>query len=203
MEMIHLLPTLSPNSSGTTTTRAKVNHWQPQKGSNWSETDWKPKHPNPVKSLIKVQPNSHNWSYNQHLMFLKNLILRSNTTQLAATAKKSSKLEGNKMQEDRKFVIVIDGINESSKGTPKNEILNHDLDKVTSIVTQVESSVSPLSIWDLLRLGKYCNQSKKPRQTKPYHWCNNFVDKSKITPQRNQNKTWYVTWKKANRVTLT
>ena len=68
------------------------------------------------------------------------------------------------MQEDRKFsVVIIYGIKECRKGTPRYERLNHDLDKVTSIVTQGENSVSPLSIRDLLRLGKYCDQSKKPR----------------------------------------
>ena len=87
----------------------------------------------------------------------------SNAIQQAATTMKSSKLGGDKMQEDRKFNVVIYGIKECSKGTPRNERLNHDLDKVTSIVTQGENSVSPLSIRDLLRLGKYHDQSKKPR----------------------------------------
>ena len=87
----------------------------------------------------------------------------SNTTQLVATTKKSSKLGGDKTEEDRKFNVVIYGINECNKGTPRNERLNHDLDKVTSIITQGDNSVSPLSIRDLLRLGKYRDQSKTSR----------------------------------------
>jgi len=49
------------------------------------------------------------------------------------------------------------------KGTPRHEHLKHDLDKVTQIVTESENNISPLSIWDLFRLGKYRDQSSKPR----------------------------------------
>ena len=37
------------------------------------------------------------------------------------------------------------------------------LDKVTTLVTEAESSINILSMQDLLRLGKYHDQSKKPR----------------------------------------
>ena len=33
---------------------------------------------------------------------------------------------------------------------------------VTTIVTQGDNSINPLSIWDLLKLGKYREQTKKP-----------------------------------------
>ena len=68
-----------------------------------------------------------------------------------------------KSQEDRKFNVVIYGVKECTKGTPRHERLNHDLDKVTSIVTEGDNSISPLSIRDLLRLGKYREESSKPR----------------------------------------
>ena len=83
-------------------------------------------------------------------------------TQSATTAKKFDKAD-DKAQGDRKFNVVIYGIIECSKGTPRNERLTHDLDKVTSIVTEGENSINPLSIHDLLRLGKYRDQSTKPR----------------------------------------
>ena len=51
--------------------------------------------------------------------------------------------------------VVIYGLDECSKGTPRHEQFNHDLDKVTTIVTDTESSINPLSIRDILRLGKY------------------------------------------------
>jgi len=87
-----------------------------------------------------------------------------NTKQQAATTMKSNKSGGgDKTWEDRQFNIVIYGIQECSKGTPRNEQLAHGLDKVTNLITQGENSVSPLSIRDLLRLGKYHDQSKNPR----------------------------------------
>jgi len=80
-------------------------------------------------------------------------------TKTATTAKKS-----NNREEDRKYNVVVYGIKECGKGTPRQERLNHDLDKVTSIVTEGENSINPLSIRDFLRLGKYREQSKQPRQ---------------------------------------
>jgi len=63
---------------------------------------------------------------------------------------------------ERKYNVVVYGIKECGKGTPRQEWLNHDLDKVTLIVTEGENSINPLSIHDLLRLGKYREQSKQP-----------------------------------------
>ena len=57
--------------------------------------------------------------------------------------------------------MVIYGIDECSKGKPWCEQFNHGLDKITTIVTETESSINPLSIRDILRLGKYHDQSKK------------------------------------------
>jgi len=67
--------------------------------------------------------------------------------------------ENDNGQGDRKFNVVIYGIQECDKGTPRHERLNYDVDKVTPIVTQGENSISPLSIF---RLGKY-RDSSKPR----------------------------------------
>ena len=64
---------------------------------------------------------------------------------------------------DRKFNVVVYGINECDKGTPRHERLNHDLHKVTTIVTEAKTNINPLSMRDLLRLGKYRDNSKKPR----------------------------------------
>ena len=59
--------------------------------------------------------------------------------------------------------MVIYGIDECSKGTPRRERFNHDSDKVTTIVTESESRIHPLSIRDILRPGKYHDHSQKPR----------------------------------------
>lgn len=65
-------------------------------------------------------------------------------------------------QGDRKFNVIIYGTKECDKGTPRHERLKHDVEKVTQIVTEGENSISPLSIRDLFRLGKY-RDSSKPR----------------------------------------
>ena len=85
------------------------------------------------------------------------------SAQPTATNEPIAKDLKDKDQADRKFNIVIYGISECSKGTPRHERLKHDLDKVTQIVAEGENSISPLSIRDLFRLGKYCDQLSKPR----------------------------------------
>jgi len=87
--------------------------------------------------------------------------INNSTVQQESLTNKVHKVE--QVQSDRKFNVVIYGIKECGKGTPRQERLNHDLDKVTSIVTEGENSINPLSICDLLRLGKYSEQSKQPR----------------------------------------
>jgi len=59
--------------------------------------------------------------------------------------------------------VVIYGINECDKGTNRTERQSHDLHNVTTIVIQGDNSINLLSIRDLLRLGKYREQAKKPR----------------------------------------
>jgi len=49
-------------------------------------------------------------------------------------------------QEDRKFNVVVYGIKECDKGTPRHERLKHDVENVTQIATEGENSISPLSI---------------------------------------------------------
>ena len=66
-------------------------------------------------------------------------------------------------QGDRKFNVVIYRIKECNKGTPRHERLKHDVERVTQIVTEGENSISPLSIRDLFRLGKYRESLTKPR----------------------------------------
>ena len=86
---------------------------------------------------------------------------RSATVQETATT--ASKNTDSKTHDDRKFNVVIYGINECDKGTNRSERLSHDLHNVTTIVCEGDNSVNPLSIRDLLRLGKYREQANKPR----------------------------------------
>ena len=86
----------------------------------------------------------------------------NNISQSEPTTSKVNKVE-DQVQGDRKFNVVIYGINECGKGTPRHERLKHDVDKVTQIVTEGENSISPLSLRDLFRLGKYRDSTTKPR----------------------------------------
>ena len=66
-------------------------------------------------------------------------------------------------QHDRKFNVVVYGIKESNKGTPRHERTDHDLQSVAQIITKVDNNINPLSICDLVRLGKYQADSNRPR----------------------------------------
>ena len=85
-------------------------------------------------------------------------VAASKQTQPTTSTKTKAFIEGN-----RKFNVVIYGIDESDKGTPRHERLNQDLHKVITIVTEAKTNINPLSIRDLLRLGKYRDNSTKPR----------------------------------------
>ena len=70
--------------------------------------------------------------------------INNSTLQQETLPNKADKVE--QAQSDRKFNVVIYGIKECNKGTPRNERLSHDLDQVTSVVTEGENSINPLSI---------------------------------------------------------
>ena len=64
-------------------------------------------------------------------------------------------------QPDRKFNVVIYGIEECPKGTPKHERFNRDLENITVISSvDTDGSIQPQSIRDHFRLGKFKNSSQ-------------------------------------------
>ena len=67
------------------------------------------------------------------------------------------------LQQDRKFNVVLYGIDECPKGTPRHERSGLDLSNIAKIITKVDENVNPLSIHDLHRLGKYQEQPRYPR----------------------------------------
>ena len=77
----------------------------------------------------------------------------SSTADLAQTATSNT---NQNLQHDYKFDIVMYGIDDCNKGTPRNS-------SVTEIITKVNENASPLSIHDLHRLGKYQEESRHPR----------------------------------------
>ena len=66
-------------------------------------------------------------------------------------------------QQDRKFNVVIYGIDECPKGTPRHECSSLDLSNIAQIITKVDENINPLSIYDLHRLGKYQEKPRRPR----------------------------------------
>ena len=79
----------------------------------------------------------------------------SNTdTAQGSTTNKTSTPQNS--QHDHKFNVVIYGIDECDKDTPRNERSGHDLSSVTQIITKVDVPY-------LQRLGKYQNPSRHPR----------------------------------------
>lgn len=66
-------------------------------------------------------------------------------------------------QQDRRFNVVIYGIEECPKGTARHERSGLDLSNVVKLITKVDENINPLSIRDLHRLGKYQDNSIRPR----------------------------------------
>ena len=64
---------------------------------------------------------------------------------------------------DKKFNIVIYGIDECAKGTIRSERLESDFSKVVSVVSRINSNVHSQAIKDCFHLGKYDPQHKRPR----------------------------------------
>ena len=104
-------------------------------------------------------------STQQHPQQATQYIVKQDTQTPTANSRESiiAKNTDKRYEEDRKFNVVIHGIEKCCKGTPKYERFKHDLKEVTSVITNTESSISHLSIRDHLRLGKYRENLKKPR----------------------------------------
>ena len=64
---------------------------------------------------------------------------------------------------DRKFNIVVYGLDESVQGTSRRERKLQDTKKVEDVIQVVNSKVSSQSIRDCVRLGKYKAFSSRPR----------------------------------------
>jgi len=91
--------------------------------------------------------------------------------------------------ENRKFNIVLSGLPECPKGTKKLERDYADLKSATSVLTEVDSSIQPLSIRDTVRLGKF-NPTGRPRSM--LVTLNRSADVSSILSKRAQVKPPYV-----------
>ena len=66
-------------------------------------------------------------------------------------------------RQERKFNIVLYGIDESPSGTSKSNCLEKDLEKAITIASTLDQSINSQSIKDIYRLGRFSAESKKPR----------------------------------------
>ena len=64
---------------------------------------------------------------------------------------------------DRKYNIVVYGIDECPKGLSKSDRFNYELTNVISTMSKIDSSINSQSIKDCFRLGKFIVQQKQPR----------------------------------------
>ena len=64
---------------------------------------------------------------------------------------------------DRKFNVVIYGINECPRATPRATRINSDVKSCAEILRQANDDISHHSIRDCLRLGKFNSSSTRPR----------------------------------------
>ena len=72
---------------------------------------------------------------------------------------------------ERKFNLVIQGIAECNKGTPKHTRLSTDLNEVTSVLSSINTNISSNSIRDCFRLGKYSTNRSRPLLVKLTRSC--------------------------------
>ena len=77
---------------------------------------------------------------------------------------RSSPAEVSTLQNERRFNIVISGVEECSKGTSRKDRLKHDFNEITTLITNLDSQIESSTVRDHLRLGKFDPKSKRPRR---------------------------------------
>ena len=56
---------------------------------------------------------------------------------------------------ERKYNVVVNGIQEYPRGTPKASQLRGNIDKAISVLSGLESSIGIQSVKDIFHLGKF------------------------------------------------
>ena len=64
--------------------------------------------------------------------------------------------------QDRKFKLVVYGIDESPKGTSRHDRIKKDTDAISGLLHDIDHTVPDQSIRDCIRLGKYSEDRKRP-----------------------------------------
>ena len=92
-----------------------------------------------------------------------NHVQRSYADTLKSTITSVSKeLTSANNQSERKFNVVIYGVDESPEGTRKHVRVAHDHDSVVEVVQALGSSLDQQSIRDYFRIGKYSKEKSRP-----------------------------------------
>ena len=64
---------------------------------------------------------------------------------------------------DRRYNVVLFGVEECSTGASRSDRLSSDLNNVVSVLSEVDHTIQPLSIKDCFRLGKFKPSLHRPR----------------------------------------
>ena len=92
-----------------------------------------------------------------------NHVQRSYADTLKSTiASVSKELTSANNQSERKFNVVLYGVDESPEGTRKHVRVTHDHDSVVEVVQTLDSSLDQQSIRDCFRIGKYSKEKSRP-----------------------------------------
>ena len=81
----------------------------------------------------------------------------------AALPRSGSQRQNGGNNNDRKYNVVVYGITECPKGTPRLNRFEEDLNKAMSAFSYLDLSIDPKSIKDIYHLGKFSTENKKPR----------------------------------------
>ena len=84
----------------------------------------------------------------------------------------------------RKFNVVVYGIKEKPKGSPKHTRLIQDTNDVSKVFSKIDSSIPAQSIQDCTRLGKYSDSKCRPVLVKLSRFC----EASSLLSQRKKLK---------------
>lgn len=103
-----------------------------------------------VRSSASVTANSHDAG------------TRSSSGTSDSTSAESSVRSSN-FDPNRKFNVIIRGIDECPQGTTRDERLSSDLGKSVSICSKLVSTINKEAIRDHFRLGKYRPDQERPR----------------------------------------
>ena len=86
-------------------------------------------------------------------------------------------------QVERRCNVVLSGIKECPKGTPKLDHFKHDLDSVVDVHHTVDNEFQKQNVRDCLRLGKFKENASRPQSILIKFHCS--IDAMSILSNRN------------------